>query len=252
MQRIIQINIAGRVLPIEEDAYILLKEYITSLDRQFAGDDGKEIIEDIENRIAELFGIRLQGGSPAIDRADVQKVIDTLGAASDIQDAGAGSSGQPAGAGGSSQGQYAGAGGRSSGQWQKTGSGSWQGQYAGSKSSTQGQYQYTHDRLLRNPYDKVLGGVCSGLARYFDIDPIIVRLLMVVLFLTFGIGFIAYIIAWAAIPAARSREELYNMNNGNPITFHEFSRNVETELQDLKRRGEQMSRDLKDFFSKKR
>ncbi len=111
MQRIIQINIAGRVLPIEEDAYILLKEYITSLERQFAGDDGKEIIEDIENRIAELFGIRLQGGSPAIDRADVQKVIDTLGAASDIQDAGAGSSRQEQGAvrRGSMQEQVAGA-----------------------------------------------------------------------------------------------------------------------------------------------
>ena len=242
MQRIIQINIAGRVLPIEEDAYILLKEYITSLDRQFAGDDGKEIIEDIENRIAELFGIRLQGGSPAIDRADVQKVIDTLGAANDIHDAGAGGSS-------SSQGQDTGAGGSSSGQWQKTGSGSssqWQ------KAGGSGQYQYTHDRLLRNPYDKVLGGVCSGLARYFDIDPIIVRLLMVVLFLTFGIGFIAYIIAWAAIPAARSMEELYNMNNGNPMTFHDITRNVSGELQDLKRRGEQMSRELKDFFSKKR
>src|SRR5277367_5335594 len=86
MQRIIQINIAGRVLPIEEDAYIILKEYITSLQRQFSGSDGKEIIEDIENRIAELFSIRLQGGSAAIDRADVQKVIDTLGAAADLHD----------------------------------------------------------------------------------------------------------------------------------------------------------------------
>ncbi len=41
MQRIIQINIAGSILPIEEDAYIILKEYITSLQRQFSGDDSK-------------------------------------------------------------------------------------------------------------------------------------------------------------------------------------------------------------------
>ena len=50
MQRIIQINIAGQILPIEEDAYIVLKEYLNSLERQFTGADGKEIIEDIENR----------------------------------------------------------------------------------------------------------------------------------------------------------------------------------------------------------
>ena len=228
MQRIIQINIAGRILPIEEDAYIILKEYINTLGRQFSGDEGKEIIEDIENRIAELFGIRLQGGSPAIDRADVQKVIDTLGTAADLRDSAGASSGP-------------------------------QGGYRASSSSSsytygqqRGPYPYTHDRLLRDPYDKVFGGVCSGVAHYFDIDPVIVRLVMVVLFLVAGIGFVAYLIAWAVIPAARSREELFNMNNGNPITFHDISRNVGDELQDLKKRGEQMSRELRDFFSKKR
>ena len=225
MQRILQINIAGRVLPIEEDAYTILKEYINTLERQFRGDDGREIIEDIENRIAELFSIRLQGGSPAIDRNDVQKVIDTLGTASDLHDG-------PAT--GSSQGyqQYT----------ANAGGARYQGR----------SYRHSGDRLLRDPYDKVIGGVCSGIAHYFDIDPVIIRLVMVVLFLSAGIGFLAYIIAWMVIPAARSREELYNMNNGNPVTFHDISRNVELELQDLKRRGEQMSRELKDFFSKKK
>ena len=228
MQRIIQINIAGRILPIEEDAYVILKEYITSLERQFGADDGKEIIEDIENRIAELFGIRLQGGAPAIDRSDVQKVIDTLGAASDLHDGPTNNSNNASQ--GSRQYTY--------NQYQQRGSAR--------------PYPYTHDRLLRDPYDKVIGGVCSGIARYFDVDPVIMRLVMVVLFLVFGVGFIAYIIAWAVIPAAKSREELYNMNNGNPITFHDITRNVSDELQDLKKRGEQMSRELRDFFSKKK
>ena len=228
MQRILQINIAGRVLPIEEDAYNILKDYISSLERQFGGDEGKEILEDIENRIAELFSIRLQGGSPAIDRNDVQKVIDTLGAASELHDGPASNTGS---SGNASQ---------------------------GSRQYTYNQYQrnsgsrYTHDRLLRNPYDKVIGGVCSGMARYFDVDPVIIRLVMVVLFLVFGVGFIAYIIAWAVIPAAKSPEELNNMNNGQPMTIHDISRNVQDELEDLKKRGEQMSRELKDFFSKKR
>jgi phage shock protein PspC (stress-responsive transcriptional regulator) len=221
MQRIIQINIAGRVLPIEEDAYVILKEYINTLERQFRGDDGKEIIEDIENRIAELFSIRLEGGSPAIDRSDVQKVIDTLGTANDLRD------GATANSQGSRQYNYT----------------------AGSQGNPGG---YRNDRLLRDPYDKVIGGVCSGLAHYFGVDPVIIRLVMVVLFLSFGIGLIAYIIAWGVIPAARSRDELYNMNSGNPVTFHDITRNVENELQDLKKRGEQMSRDLKEFFSKKK
>ncbi len=226
MQRIIQINIAGRVLPIEEDAYTMLKDYINSLERQFRGDDSREIIEDIENRIAELFSIRLQGGSPAIDRFDVQKVIDTLGAASDLKDDTSSSSSNS----------------------QKQGGG----YYSGGRNNYGQPNSYNRDRLLRDPYDKVIGGVCSGISHYFDIDPVIVRLVMVVLFLTAGIGFLAYLIAWAVIPAARSREELFNMNNGNPVTFHDISRNVNDELQDLKRRGEQMSRELKDFFGKKR
>ena len=229
MQRIIQINIAGRILPIEEDAYTILKEYINTLGRQFTGDDGREIIEDIENRIAELFAIRLQGGSPAIDRTDVQKVIDTLGTASDLHDGPTASSNTQGGSRSSSSGSY--------NNFQR---------------SNARPYPYSHDRLLRDPYDKVIGGVCSGVAHYFDIDPVMIRLLMAVLFMVFGIGFIAYIIAWMVIPAARSREELFNMNNGNPITFHDITRNVEGELQDLKRRGEQMSRELKDFFSKKK
>jgi phage shock protein C len=219
MQRIIQINIAGRLVPIEEDAYTLLHDYIGSLRRQFTGEEGKEIIEDIENRISELFAIRLQSGAPAIDRADVQKVKDTLGSASDLKN--------------------------ESGSTAYTGQGSTQ--YAQA-----GQYRPRQARLLRNPYDKMVGGVCSGLAQYFDIDPVIIRLIMAVLFFSFGIGLLAYLIAWAIIPAAKSQEELLNMTGGAPVTFHDISRNVGEELNDLKKRGEQMSRDLTGYFSKKR
>lgn len=222
MQRIIQINIAGRVIPIEEDAYQLLKDYITSLERQFRGADGKEIIEDIENRIAELFSIRLQT-APSIDCSDVRKVVETLGSAADLHD------GSQSDSGTSQQGSNF---------------------TYGSQYTQQNYTRRNSTRLLRDPYDKVIGGVCSGLSHYFDVDPVIIRLIMAVLFLTFGIGLIAYIIAWAIIPAATSREELYG--NGQPMTFHDISRNVQGELQDLKKRGEQMSRELKDFFSKKR
>ncbi len=228
MQRIIQINLAGRMVPIEEDAYNSLKDYISSLHRQFTGDEGKEIIQDIENRIAELFAIRMNGGVPAIDLSDVKKVIETLGTASDLGAEGRGSQQS----GNQSQG------------------------YQGSSSYTYnpppggGYYRQRQPRLLRNPFDKMIGGVCSGIAVYFDIDPVFIRLVMAVLFFSFGIGLIAYLIAWGVIPAAKTIEELNGMTGGNPVTFHDISRNMAEEMQDLKRRGEEMSRELRDFFSK--
>lgn len=55
-------------------------------------------------------------------------------------------------------------------------------------------------RLFRSRADKKIAGVCGGLAEYFDIDPAFVRIAAVVLFLMNGIGLIAYLVAWAAIP----------------------------------------------------
>lgn len=225
MQRIIQINIAGRVIPIEEDAYQILKDYLTSLERLFAGEEGNdEIIQDIEYRISELFSIRLQNGVPAIDRADVQKVIDTLGPANELGENSANTakpSNLPV-------------------------------PYTRPSNKQEQQGQYPHRRLFRNTNDKVVGGVCSGLANYFDIDPVIVRLVFAILFFGLGIGLIGYVIGWIVIPAPRTPEEFAQMSGGRPMDFHTMATNMGEELQDLKKRGEQMSRDLRDFFSKKK
>ncbi len=227
MQRIIQINIVGRVLPIEEDAYMILKDYISSLERHFSGEEGREeIITDIEARIAELFFARLSAGTPSIDKSDVLKVIETLGPASALND-GRDASGNPAS---HFPAPYK----------QQSQSG-----------NNNNQQQYSSRRLYRNPNDKLIGGVCSGVANYFDIDPVIVRLVFAVLFLTAGIGLLAYIIAWIIIPVARTPYDMQYMS-GTPMNFHTMAQNMGGELQDLKKRGEQMSRELKDFFSKKK
>lgn len=136
MQRIIQINLAGRMIPIEEDAYLTLRDYFRSLERHFSNEQGKdEIIQDIEYRIAELFGIRLQAGTTCIDSEDVRKVMETLGPAYTISAATADPVNPTLPA------RY-------------------------EPRITGGQR-----RLYRNPHDKMLGGVCSGIANYFDIDP---------------------------------------------------------------------------------
>lgn len=57
----------------------------------------------------------------------------------------------------------------------------------------------TKNRLFRSKSEKVIAGVCGGLAEYFGIDPIIMRLLFLILLLA-GFGLIIYIIAWIFIP----------------------------------------------------
>jgi phage shock protein PspC (stress-responsive transcriptional regulator) len=55
-------------------------------------------------------------------------------------------------------------------------------------------------RLTRSSSDKMIAGVCGGLADYLEIDPVWVRLAFIVLFLASGIGFPIYLILWIAIP----------------------------------------------------
>lgn len=55
-------------------------------------------------------------------------------------------------------------------------------------------------KLTRNMDNKVLGGVCSGLAEYMDIDPVAVRLAFVLSTLFWGIGPILYLIMWLVVP----------------------------------------------------
>ena len=56
-------------------------------------------------------------------------------------------------------------------------------------------------RLYRSKRDKVFGGVCGGIAKYFEVDPIVVRLLWVIATLiSVGFGILAYLIAWLIIP----------------------------------------------------
>jgi phage shock protein C len=55
-------------------------------------------------------------------------------------------------------------------------------------------------RLYRDTKNKVIGGVCSGIAEYLNVDPVIIRLLWVIAILAWGAGILAYLIAWIIIP----------------------------------------------------
>jgi phage shock protein PspC (stress-responsive transcriptional regulator) len=188
MKKVININFQGRVVPIEETAFEILKQYIESLRRYFANEEGRdEIINDIESRIAELFSETLKKGATCITDADVQAVMASMGRPEDFEaEEGINENGgsQAAGAGASQQQQS------SSQQSQSTGG-------AGAYTSPGAG----RGRLYRNADDKIIAGVCSGLANYFHIDPVIMRIIFAVLLFTGGSGFLIYIILWVAVPS---------------------------------------------------
>ena len=177
MKQVININFQGRVVPIEVSAFELLKNYTESLNKYFANEDGKEeIINDIENRIGELFQERLKNGATCITDDDVNAIIKSIGRPEDFD-------GEE----------------KTSSQQSKT----------SSQSSSEQSYQNTnttgtHKRLFRDENNKVIGGVCSGLANYFGIDPVVVRILFVVVALAFGAGFLVYFLLWLGVPSTAS------------------------------------------------
>lgn len=178
MKKVININFQGRVVPIEESAYEILQQYITSLRNYFANEEGRdEIVNDIESRIGELFDDRLKKGASCIADEDVNSVMNNMGRPSDFEKAeqeDAPNNGPQATA-----------------------------QPNAGQQSTSGNSQQTTSkkRLYRDESDKLLGGVCSGIAHYFGLDPAIVRIAFALLLILGGSGFLLYIILWIVLPS---------------------------------------------------
>ncbi len=174
MKKVININFQGRILPIEEMAYENLKHYIESLRTYFDQEEGKdEIINDIECRVAELCEDRLKKGAVCISEEDIDLIISSIGRPADFD--------------------------AQDGFEANTNAGSNQSQ--ANAQNTDGQtYQ---KRLYRDEQNKVLGGVCAGIANYLNLDPIIIRILWILLF---GISFFAYLLLWIAVPSTSVKE----------------------------------------------
>lgn len=71
--------------------------------------------------------------------------------------------------------------------------------------------------LRRSRDDRVIGGVCGGLGRYFGIDPVILRIAFVLLLLAGGAGLLLYVIAWIAIPEERPGDALAGRADGDAL-----------------------------------
>lgn len=202
MNRTIIININSIVFHIEEDAYDTLRSYMIDIKKHFGNTaESKEILEDIENRIAEMFNERIQTGrKEVINLEDVQRVITQMGQVSDFEE---------------SEGTAANEDFRHE-------------QRAGQAPHV----EYVGKKLMRDPDDKMLGGVCSGLARYFSIEPIWIRILLVLFFLLGGSGVLAYIILWIVMPIAETRADKMAMRGEEP-NLQNFKKSFDEEAKSL-------------------
>jgi phage shock protein PspC (stress-responsive transcriptional regulator) len=173
MKKVININFQGRVIPIEESAYDILKQYVDSLRKFFANEEGRdEIINDIEGRIAELFGESLKKGATCITEETVNGIIASMGRPEDFEGEEANVKSQLGGEGQQSKSNF---------------------QYSANDAP--------RGRLYRDDNDKLLGGVCSGVANYLRLDPTIVRLVLALIAFLGGSGILLYILLWIILPS---------------------------------------------------
>jgi phage shock protein PspC (stress-responsive transcriptional regulator) len=177
MKKVININFQGRILPIEEMAYENLKNYIESLSAYFEKEEGKdEIINDIECRVAELCEDRLKKGAVCITEDDINLIIESIGRPADFE----------------AQDGF------------EAQSSSGNSNYSSSQNEGQNNWDNIRPkRLYRDEQNKVLGGVCSGIANYFGLEPLLVRILWIFLI---GVNILGYLILWIAVPSSSVKE----------------------------------------------
>ena len=114
-----------------------------------------------------------------------------------------------------------------------------------------GNQQRGPKRLFRDPENRMIGGVCSGISTYFDIDPIWLRLAFILAVIMFGTGILLYIILWVALPPARSLTDRMAMK-GDPINISNIEKSVKEEMSDVKDKLDDLAQQAKDTFKKKK
>jgi phage shock protein PspC (stress-responsive transcriptional regulator) len=193
MKKAIKINIGGLIFHIDEDAYDVLKNYLTDLGTHFGnGSEAKEIVSDVESRIAELFQTKMNSGKQVINFSDVSEVIAILGKPSDF--------------GVKDDNDQA-------------------------NESNYGPENFSKPvkkRFYRDIDNSVIGGVCSGLSAYLNIDPVILRIIFVVLIFTGGASIPIYLILWIAIPAAITAAQKLEMR-GEDINISTIEKTIKDE-----------------------
>ncbi len=187
MKKTLTVNLNNIVFHIDDDAYEMLQTYLSEIAEHFQSDDErKEIMNDIEARIAELFSEKLQKNKNVVNLSDVQEIIEIMGKPS----------------------QY-------------TGDDEENDTPPKSYKKTQ-----KSRRFYRDPDNAILGGIAGGLAAYFNIDVTWIRIALVILvFLGAGFIIPIYIVVWFVAPAAVTASQRLEMQ-GEDVTVENIKTEV--------------------------
>ncbi|MBT3417799.1 MAG: PspC domain-containing protein, partial [Flavobacteriales bacterium] len=194
MNKTVNINLAGMVFHINEDAFEILNNYLNTLKNHFKNEEGgDEILKDIEGRIAELFTGRLDK-KEAISLTDINEIITIMGDPSQYDDE------------------------------------IEQGQSQESQNKEEDLRKGKKRKVYRDGDGKMIGGVCSGMAHYFDISVFWSRIIFFFLLFIMGPGapFI-YIMLWIALPSAKTTAEKLEMK-GEKVNINNIEKNIKDEL----------------------
>ena len=188
MKRTSTISLGGMNFTIDDDAYDVLNQYFLDISKRFPEDEKEEILRDIESRMAELFTFKLRNRN-VVNISDVNEVIDVIGHPDQFDDESGDSS-----------------------ESKKT-----EEKKSEKKRNYDNSSRKRNRKLYRNGTDKFIGGVASGLAAYFDLDPVVMRILFVVLaFASLGWGILIYLIFLIAMPEANTKAQLLEMQGIEP------------------------------------
>uniref|UniRef100_UPI00404A81DE PspC domain-containing protein n=1 Tax=Flavobacterium sp. TaxID=239 RepID=UPI00404A81DE len=195
MNKTISINLGGFSFHIDEDAYQKLSRYFDAVKRSLSPDGRDEIIKDIESRIAELFQERLQNEKQVVGLQEIDQVIAIMGQPEDYK-------------------------------IDEDNTTNYNTDYSSNNSYTNTK------KLYRDRDDSILGGVLSGLGHYLGVDPLWLRIIMVILFFGFGTGLLIYIILWVLVPEAITNNQKLEMK-GEPINISNIEKKVKEGFDDI-------------------
>ena len=172
MKQVVNVAIGQKSFVLEQEACDFLSKYLNHFKfGTSAGVQGDQTMESIEERIAEILTNQI---------SDVKNVV-TLGMVKDV----VGQIGLPNG-----EKYYGDAQSQSNSSQSNTQSYNYQSMYAPTK------------RLYRDPDNRFLAGACGGLGAYFDIDPVVLRIVFVLVFFVLGGGLLVYLLLWIILPKA--------------------------------------------------
>ncbi|MBS4013449.1 MAG: PspC domain-containing protein [Bacteroidetes bacterium] len=207
MKKTVTANISGLIFHIDEDAFEKLNKYLESLRKHFSNEEGgDEILSDIESRIAEMFQEKTASRKEVVSLNDVDDIISQLG--------------QPGQIDGDE---------KESKDKSKT------------EEKSEPKYERREERrFYRDPDNKYIAGVASGLAAYFNIDPTWVRIAFVVFTFFYGFGPLAYLIMWIVVPRAETTAEKLSMK-GERVNISNIEKSIKEDIKDLKVQFEKFS-----------